>query len=211
MRWRHKLFNDRWAIENVFRGLRGGFFIEAGAIDGIRASASYVLEKEFSWNGICVEPIDESYRSLVINRSCRTDNRALYSESGLDADFMQLHKFPGRSGIIQHLRSDTIARAEDSGSHSSVKRTVSLLDLLNEHKAPQTIHYICLDVEGAEEPILRGFPFDDPYRILAISTEGDQCAPLLKSKGYSEVSNPHTDRIHEHYYLHPSIASNYGA
>ena len=60
----HELQNDRWAIEAVFPNLRGGYFVEAGACGGAQRSASYVLEREFGWNGICVEPEDSYFRVL---------------------------------------------------------------------------------------------------------------------------------------------------
>ena len=48
---------DQWVIERVLPGKRGGWFIDSGAgPDGIRGSNSYVLETEFGWRGLLVEP-----------------------------------------------------------------------------------------------------------------------------------------------------------
>src|SRR5262249_1213130 len=40
----HELYNDKWIIENVFPGLRRGYFVEAGALGGKWGTATYVLE-----------------------------------------------------------------------------------------------------------------------------------------------------------------------
>ena len=58
------------------------------------------------------------------------------------------------------------------------KGTVTLADLLEQHNAPRTIHYLCLDVEGAEQTILEPFDFDGKWNILAISVEGSRCDEL---------------------------------
>ena len=43
---------------------RNGFFVEAGAYDGVDQSNTYYLEKEKGWNGILIEPIFENARRL---------------------------------------------------------------------------------------------------------------------------------------------------
>ncbi len=48
--------NDRWIVECVFPGKQNGYFLEAGAANGIWGSSCYVLEQELNWTGICVEP-----------------------------------------------------------------------------------------------------------------------------------------------------------
>jgi len=71
----HHSQNDRWAAEIAFPGLRGGFFVEAGACGGHLGNASYVLERDFAWLGICVEPLDEYYKVLqgsVGDSACST-------------------------------------------------------------------------------------------------------------------------------------------
>ena len=45
-------------------------------------------------------------------------------------------------------------------SQSVVKETVSLNHLLAHHRAPEVVHFLCLDVEGAEPEILGAFDFD---------------------------------------------------
>lgn len=204
MKYRHKLQNDRWVVEDVYRGMRGGYFVECGSTNGIRANATYILEKEYGWDGICVEANDAQYPDLVRNRSCRTDNRALYAESDLMLDFMALSEHRGRSGLERHLRRGTRELAETEGTILQ-KKTVSLFDLLRQHDAREIVHYVGLDVEGAEALILETFPFDAPYKLLALSTEGNACAGILARNGYRQVLNPHTTRTHEFHYLHRDI------
>ena len=48
----------------MFPGLRGGYFVEAGAVDGRAFSNSIVLEREFGWTGVLVEARRECIESI---------------------------------------------------------------------------------------------------------------------------------------------------
>lgn len=206
VKYKHHLLNDKWIIEDVYKGMRGGYFLEAGATNGVNGSATLVLERNYQWTGICVEPILGQFRRILEWRSCSADNRALYSETGLQLEFTHLPQKSGHSGLSQTLRQGTRRLAESSGACSKVLvETVSLMDLLAEHEAPDIIHYFCLDVEGAEYEILRAFPFDRPHTILAFSIEGAKCDDIMRRNGYKRVFNPHTSKTFEHYYLHNRI------
>ena len=37
---------DRWIVEDVYHGKRGGFFVDVGAYDGLEASNTAVPERE---------------------------------------------------------------------------------------------------------------------------------------------------------------------
>ena len=186
----HHAQNDRWAIEAVFPGLRGGFFVEAGACSGAQGSASLVLERDFGWRGICVEPVDRYFRNLKRRRACAKDNRCLAGRSGDIVEFLSYPDDLARSGIRSLNKNDTWAVEHDAKGVVSKKKTVTLTDLLDHHRAPQTINYLCLDVEGAERTILEPFDFDGKWRLLAISVEGGHCDALLTSRGYRARPEP---------------------
>lgn len=210
----HHARNDQWAIEAVFPGLRGGFFVEAGACGGLQGSASYVLEREFGWKGICVEPLDKYYEILRNRRACSTDPRCLSGRTGDVVEFLAFPDDPPRSGILA-LNKNTFrptatnaswAERSNASSETTVKETVTFSDLLEQHNAPSAINYLCLDVEGAELTILEPYDFESDRRILALSIEGPSCDALLASRGYRQVSNPYAPELIDHYFVHPSIA-----
>jgi len=201
----HHSQNDRWAVELVFPDLRGGYFVEAGACGGHLGSASYVLERGFGWDGICVEPLDEYYGVLQRLRRCRTDSRCLAATTGDTVEFLSFADFPPRSGIRAFNKNETWAEEIETGSETVMKETVSLSDLLEQHRAPATVHYLCLDVEGAEAEILQTFDFGGDRRILAISVEGDRCDALLRASGYLQVTNPFQSVPIDHYFVHESL------
>jgi FkbM family methyltransferase len=158
---------DKWIVEEVFQGLRNGYFVDVGAYDGISLSNTYVLEKELGWTGLCVEPIPEAYRKLIANRSCPCVNACAYSSEGL-VEFVL-------DGMFSAIRSHDLDESLIDLSSTEPQRVITvkattLLKLLQRHRAPKTIHYLSLDVEGAEYEVLRTFDFSK-YRFLAITVE----------------------------------------
>ena len=201
----HHAQNDRWAIEAVFPNLRGGYFVEAGACGGSTGSASYVLERDFGWNGICVEPLDTYYKVLLRLRACEKDARCLSDKTGELVEFLSYVEDRARSGIQSLNKNDDWAERNHAHTELSTKETVTLSDLLEQHGAPDTVHYLCLDVEGAERTILEPYDFAGDRQILAISVEGAKCDDLLAARGYARARNPYDQEQIDHYFLHASL------
>ena len=200
----HHARNDQWIAEDVFPGLRGGFFVEAGACGGMSGSATLVLERDLGWTGIAVEPLDSYYKTLVAHRTCSTDNRCLSDVTGGTVEFLSYVEDRARSGIAELNKNGRWADKHGATPEMMVKETVTLADLLDQHHAPETIHYLCLDVEGAEATILGAFDFTS-RPILAVSTEGGRCDQLLADAGYRRVENRHAPDRFDHYFLHPDV------
>lgn len=210
----NETLNDRWIFEYIFPGKRGGYFLEAGAANGMAASSCYVLEKELGWTGICVEPNDHFFEQLVHNRPNSICEQVCLSDQPGIVTFIQ-----GKPGLVGPYLSGIKSNLENYKLGSSTviaegkeveKEAVTLEYLLKKHNAPQVIDYGAFDIEGSELKILEAFPFDQ-YQFLALSIECDESVweilyPLLVSKGYRQVKNPfNRDKIWEKYCLHESL------
>src|SRR5450631_3924574 len=99
LHYRHDLGNDRWIVECVYPGLRGGYFLEAGATNGVNGSATYELESALDWSGLCVEPIPWQFEQVKKFRKCAADRRALWHTTGLQLEFLIFPSRTGHSGL----------------------------------------------------------------------------------------------------------------
>jgi hypothetical protein len=61
---------DSWVFGEAFNGKRKGYFLEIGSGNGVTMNNTYLLEKRFGWQGICIEPNPESLAHLKRNRFC---------------------------------------------------------------------------------------------------------------------------------------------
>ena len=116
-------------IETKFK--KNGFFVEFGATNGIDLSNTYLLEKDFGWNGILAEPANVWQQDLKKNRSAYIETECVWSESGKtlsfnmvkNAEFSTLNDFNNRD---QHYR------IREDGILYNVT-TISLRDLLKKY------------------------------------------------------------------------------
>lgn len=55
-------------VLKFYKNAKNKYFVDIGASDGIELSNTYLLEKEYNWKGICVEPIPYRFNDLCNNR-----------------------------------------------------------------------------------------------------------------------------------------------
>ena len=103
---------DMWVIA-LFQGKQNGFFLEIGGGDGLWISNTLLLEREFGWNGILVEPTG-AFEQLIKNRPhCRNDNSCIASERKtvtlfeiFDRGQATLNKQASENSLLSMVRED---------------------------------------------------------------------------------------------------------
>ncbi len=182
---RSQIGADIFALEKLnFK--KNGFFIECGAGDGIHLSNSLLLEKNFKWTGILIEPNKRFHESLINSRSSTLDTRLLSSTSGELVEFTEFYH--GELSGVADVVANSVERVKDRYFVESI----SLQDLLSEQNAPKEIDYFSLDVEGYEFEILKDFDFSKYiFRTLSIEHNflgtRERIFDLLTSNNYCRI------------------------
>jgi FkbM family methyltransferase len=167
---------------------KNGFFVEFGATDGINFSNTYMLEKEFNWNGILVEPAKVWWIELLKNRpNVVTESLCVWKESNVNIEFNET-KNSQTSTIDLYTNSDLHRSLRKKGKKYLVK-TITLMDLLQKYNAPKIIDYLSIDTEGSEFEILNTIDFNKyTFKIITCEhnyTENkEQVFNLLTKNGY---------------------------
>ena len=161
---------DRWIIEEVFLGRIGGFFVEVGAGDGRTHSNTFVLERDYGWNGILIEADAVAATKIGRYRHCVSVCACVDSTSH-PTKFL---RFGHLGGIVAEDTDNAVRlrrRLLQWHSKNVVEiETVSLEAVLELNAAPSKIDYLSIDVEGAEHRVLATFPFNR-YSFKAITVE----------------------------------------
>ena len=170
---------------------RNGFFVEFGATDGVALSNTKLLERKHGWKGILAEPGRRWHRNLLNNRNCRIDQRCVWSETGVELDFIDAQM--GELSTISGFENRDSHRDERQNHVSYKVKTVSLNDLLSDHGAPALIDYMSVDTEGSEYEILSAFDFKK-HRIQVLTIEHAHVASdririrsLMEENGFTNV------------------------
>jgi Methyltransferase FkbM domain len=174
----------------------GGYYVEAGAHDGVGDSQTLALEK-LGWKGLCIEP-SRAYDLLVKSRKCSTDNRVLWTHDG-EVDFrLMLGEDIELSGV-PHAFCDHWDR--DNRPHLPQRlRCTTLGKALLDHSAPNRIQFLSLDLEGAEYEVLKVHNFNRHRFVAAViehnGVEHSQrnVFDLMIKNGYKLV---HSDTIND--------------
>lgn len=155
-------------LARAFRGLRDGFYIDVGAQDPRFDSVTKAFY-DMGWRGINLEPVEHWHARLLEDRP-RDINLCL--AAGDHGGLIEFHE-TDESGL-------STASAEFARRHRKqgvVLRTrqvpVQTLDAIWAEHAPSDVHFLKVDVEGAEAEVLRGIDFERrrPWIVLVESTE----------------------------------------
>ena len=177
---------DKVIFEAVLPNKRNGYFVDLAANHPIAKSNTRTLERDYGWNGICIDGNDEFLMLLLKKRRCQVVGAIVSSETDEEVKYRHWHGGGGKAstGTWQHALSGIVGydNAENVKNDSLAKRyasskaglagfvdvagvTTRLDDILRKHNAPALIDYLSLDVEGAEFQVMRNFPFQS-YRFL---------------------------------------------
>jgi FkbM family methyltransferase len=183
-----QLGQDLWVLEKT-KYKRNGYFVEFGATDGVMLSNSWLMEKEFGWQGICAEPNPKFFLQLKQNRQCTISDAYIGSITGKQVEFILADAYGGSQEY-----ADDDQHADKRAAYRNVGKmltltAISLNDFLEQHNAPREIDYLSIDTEGSEFEILENFPFDRWHiRLLTVEHNFTQrradIRALLEQQGY---------------------------
>lgn len=173
---------DKWITGVVFPGVKNGYFVDVGSADGILYSNSKALEN-LGWKGVAVDPFPTNWST----RTCLLFREVVSSRKG---DVVEFRLSGEIGGIVDTLGA---YRTMTDKVPTVQLTTTTIADILQQARAPRYIHYVSLDVEGAEYDVLQAFPFST-HEVGAFTIEHNQEEPkrsrirsLLESKGYRFV------------------------
>jgi FkbM family methyltransferase len=190
-------------VLKFYNNKKNGFFIEIGASNGISLSNTYLLETQYNWKGICVEPIPNQFELLIKNRpNSICYKEAVFNESNKHQVFDIANNADMLSGISNYIdcHIDTV----NNNKTQIIVNTISLNDLLEKSNSPLFIEYLSLDTEGSEYEILKSFDFKK-YTFGLIDVEHNYCEPrrtlireLLTTNGYVYLRENKWDDSYKH-------------
>ena len=192
----------------VFRTVENGFYVDVGAADPTVDSVTRLFYDR-GWSGINVEP-NPCFESISEARTRDVNLRVVVGELEEPVSFFLTYPYLGMSAVDPSIHGHMRKAIERIEETSVPQRRLD--SILREHAADRTIHFLKVDVEGAELQVLGSCDWDSfrPIVIVAEAIESwstssrhESWEPLILDAGYQfaafdGVNRFYVDRDHAH-------------
>jgi len=179
---------DKYLEENIFKGYKNGIFVDVGAYDGVTINNTLYFEKYNNWTGINIEPIKSVYDRLVYNRPHNINiNCAVCNNDGKTEFYCNTGYTELISGIKNNFDKRHLERLEMENKYTNSKteiievNTKKLETIFNENNINH-VHYLSIDVEGAEFDVIKSINFDKVFIDVIVFEDNypDVSVPIVK-------------------------------
>lgn len=161
---------------------KNGFYVEAGAYDGVDQSNTLFFEKKLNWTGLLIEPIPSYFNKCKKNRSKNIiENYALGDTEEeitlLDAGLMTVapDSVTHNGSGIDHANRYVNKFAKNHKIREVKVQCCRLQTLFDKHNISK-VDLLSLDVEGYEHKVLKGINFNKTkiqYILLECNVENN--------------------------------------
>jgi FkbM family methyltransferase len=174
-------------LYRALKRVEKGFYIDVGAMDPVVDSVTKAFYQR-GWRGINIEPVHQWYEKLVLDRPEDTNlNVAVLDRPGV----VRLYDIVD-TGLSTIDRTLAERHKEDGGYQTrDITVTAVTLDMVLEEHPHEEVHFLKVDVEGAERQVLEGIDLTRtrPWIILVEATK-----PLTQEQDYVNWEQLITDR-----------------
>jgi FkbM family methyltransferase len=192
----------------VFRAIENGFYVDVGAADPYVDSVTRLFY-EHGWSGINVEP-SPCFDALQAARTRDVNLRVAVGESEGSIPFFVTYPYPGMSTVDPSVHANVPEAIERIEETTVPQRRLD--SVLREHAAHRTIHFLKIDVEGAERQVLGSSDWASFRPIIVIAEAVKSCSispthenweSILMDAGYrfaafDGINRFYVDQGHEH-------------
>lgn len=199
---------DQYLDKTVFRGLRSGVFVDVGAHDGETISNTAFFEKHRGWTGVCVEARGELAKKCREARPASAVVECAVANREGEMMFLACEGYTDMlSGLIETMPMQTKSRIEReqraNGGWAEKRPTqvCRLADIL-EGVSIKRVHYLSVDVQGAEFEVLQSIDFDE-VQVDVVNFAANypdtvgHIIEYMEAKGYERVFYNHPHQQYE--------------
>jgi FkbM family methyltransferase len=160
-------------LSNDFK--KGGVFIEFGAYDGVIFSNTHLLEKQFGWTGILIDPIPSHFEGMKLNRKCKLIHGAITVEK---QDSVLIEELPASDLSMSVNKRKIFMKAHKV-------KAFTLSEVIDQNLSSNEIDFLSIDIEGNDLDILKSLDLNR-YKIKAVCVEHNFREGLDEIKDYMD-------------------------
>ena len=160
---------DKYLEYNVFKGFKNGIYVDVGAHDGITYNNTVYFEKNNNWTGINIEPIKQVFDKLVTNRpnninlNCAVCNNDGETEFVCNTGYTEMISGIKNTFDSRHWQRLQNENKQMGSTTEIIKVNTKKLETIFDENKISHIHYLSIDVEGAEFEVIKSINFDKVF------------------------------------------------
>ncbi|MDQ0317364.1 FkbM family methyltransferase [Amorphus orientalis] len=172
----------------ALRDVEAGFYVDIGALHPVTDSVTKLFY-DAGWSGLNVEP-GSTYSELASARGRDINLQVVVGEDVGDVSFLEVQN--GGEGL-SHVAGQGADTVSAWPTVAMRRKSLRLADLLDDHAAGRTIHFLKIDVEGSEASVIRSADWSRhrPWILVVEATRPttsqlchDEWEPILIEAGY---------------------------
>jgi FkbM family methyltransferase len=167
----------------VFGTIENGFYVDVGAADPYVDSVTRLFY-DHGWSGINVEP-SPCFAALSEARTRDVNLRIAIGESEGSVPFFLTYPYLGMSTVDPSVHADVPEAIEGIEETAVPQRRLD--SILREHAADRTIHFLKVDVEGAERQVLASSDWASFRPIVVIAEAVESCSTSPTHENWESV------------------------
>jgi FkbM family methyltransferase len=204
IRYASQFRQDEFLDRFVFRGVRGGFFVDVGAHDGEQFSNTVAFERYRGWRGICIEPNPTVFEKLRRARKAECLQCCIASHDGT-VSFLQIEGASEMlSGIVdayapEHLDRIAAETSKDQSRKTTIEVPAARLRSIFAQRGITDVHFLSVDTEGSEKETLRSIDFDrTTVHVIAVENNyrDRSVDTMLRAEGFVPLIRLAVDTIY---------------
>jgi FkbM family methyltransferase len=178
-----------------YLSFNNGFFVEAGANDGIAQSNTLFFERYYGWTGLLIEAIPDLAKKCSRNRpNCLVENCALvskdYPKEEININYCNLMSIINNDliDVDNHILSGKRFLDQDEKTYNIQVPAKPLVDVLKKYNINH-IDLLSLDVEGYECEVLKGMDFSrTPPKFILVEVRNYNSIMEIIGNYYYELA-----------------------
>lgn len=183
------------------RGLEGGFYVEAGAVNGVYQSNTFLLEKVLGWSGILIEPDPRLCQQCLMNRPGNIIQNCALVDDNHEGAYATFYHAKDLNNYADFLcgkvveNNEYFKQGEDEG-YSPIKVPAKKLSSILNSYLIDKVDFLSLDVEGYEINALNGLDLKtNRPRYILLETTTDEEKRKNMGKYLSEYNYKFVEQI----------------
>ena len=194
MKYYSQFGEDEWLQKNG-KIKEGGFYVDAGAGHAKLHSNTYLLERWFGWNGLCIDADARNGRAIMEFREALFTPVAVGPKDGEILTMYTAH-------------SPDITTASENppkGFRGNFKVPAFRLETILGWFDVKKVHLLSIDIEGLESAVLRDFDLKKygveiaivEYKSVAGGNNSAEILEIMTKQGYKRIHATHNNLIFE--------------